>query len=347
LITATLGLFAIVIGPITFAFADNGTTVRVMTRNLHQGTSFEEALAATTPAQFVAAVTTIYNNIVATKPMERAKAVAREIARERPDLVGLQEATILRNGTAPASNVVSDQLQALLSELRRLGHHYETVAIMPGIDPEAPTTLGFDARVTYRTAIIARKAWSGSDLRLTNMQVQYFLVNRVFPTAVGIPFINTRGWASIDATVRGRSFRFVTTHLESSPPFATQLAQAGEMIQNAGNTTLPVIFVGDFNAAANASADPTFPTYQRFIDAGFTDAWKQKHPSLPGFTCCQAPNVLNTTSLLSQRIDLILYRGDISVEGIKLVGEKLSDRTPSLLWPSDHAGVVATLKIRH
>ena len=113
----------------------------IISKYCYQGTNFEEAVTATTPAEFIAAVTAIYNNIIATKPVERAKAIAREIARERPDLVGLQEADILRNGTAPASNVVSDQLQALLSELRRLGHHYEAIAILPGIDPEAPTTL--------------------------------------------------------------------------------------------------------------------------------------------------------------------------------------------------------------
>ena len=119
------------------------------------------------------------------------------------------------------------------------------------------------------------------------------------------------------------------------------------MIQNAGNTSLPVIFVGDFNVFADASSHATFPTYQRFINAGFVDAWKSKYPSLPGFTCCQAPDVLNTASLLSHRVDLVLLRGNIAVENIKVIGDTFGDRTPSLLWPSDHAGVVATLKIRN
>jgi hypothetical protein len=44
---------------------------------------------------------------------------------------------------------------------------------------------------------------------------------------------------------------------------------------------------------------------------------------------------------------LILYRGGFSVRDIKLVGEKPSDRTPSGLWPSDHAGVVASLRLWH
>ena len=68
---------------------------------------------------------------------------------------------ILRTGpstgpSAPATDVESDQLEALLGELRRLGQRYEAVAILPNLDVEAPTLLGFDARLTDRTVIIAR-----------------------------------------------------------------------------------------------------------------------------------------------------------------------------------------------
>jgi hypothetical protein len=84
-----------------------------------------------------------------------------------------------------------------------------------------------------------------------------------------------------------------------------------------------------------------------FINAGFSDAWKQRNPLLSGFTCCQAADLLNPNLALSSRIDLVLTRG-ISVEDIKLVGDQPSDRTPSdpPLWPSDHAGLLATLRIR-
>jgi hypothetical protein len=73
------------------------------------------------------------------------------------------------------------------------------------------------------------------------------------------------------------------------------------------------------------------------------------NPGSDGFTCCQAPDLLNPNSTLSYRIDLVLTRG-VSVENIKLVGDQPSDRTlfpPSdpPLWPSDHAGVLATLRI--
>ncbi len=328
----------------TVAIADDRDdgAVRIMTQNLYQGTNFTEVLSATTPAAFVGAVTTTFNNILNTKPLERAAAVAGEIARERPDLVGLQEAAIVRTGTAPATTVVVDQLQALLGELDKRGQRYEAVAIVPNVDVEAPSTLGFDVRVTVRTVIIARAG--SNDLKLSNLQVQSFLVNKSFGTAVG-SVINTRGWASVDVRLRGRSFRLATTHLEGASPFTIQQAQAKELIQSAGNTTLPVVFIGDFNIAANNGLDPTFPTYQLFINAGFTEAWPLKHAPDPGFTCCQNPDLLNPTSLLNTRIDLVLFRGAFAVTDIKRVGDSPSDRTPSGLWPSDHAGVVATLQV--
>jgi endonuclease/exonuclease/phosphatase family metal-dependent hydrolase len=344
-LAAALLTVAVVAGlSLPSAVADEAT-VRVMTRNMYQGSDFAAIFAATTPAQFVAAVTTVYNEIIASNPAERAAAMAKEIARERPDLVGLQEATILRNGGAIATNVVSDLTQLLLDKLDDMGRPYEVVAVMPGIDVQAPSTLGFNVRHTYRTVLIARAGF-GSNLELSNMQVQHFIANRVIPTAVGQSLVNTRGWASVDVRVRGRKFRFVTTHLENTPPFSTQQAQAAELLAAAANTTMPVIMVADFNTDAANSADPTFPTYQLLtVTGGFKDAWKEKFPSLSGFTCCQDDDLLNPTSLLSTRVDLILYRGDISVRDIKLVGHLPSDRTPSGLWPSDHAGVVAGLQL--
>ena len=336
-----LSLAALAAAPAAVRADDS--TVRVMTRNLYQGSNFAAIFAATTPAQFVAAVTQAYNEILASNRPERMAAVAREIARERPDLVGLQEAAILRSGDPIATTVVSDQTQLLLDKLDDLGRPYEVVAIMPGIDVQAPSALG-GVRHTYRTVLIARR---GLDLALTNMQVQHFLVNRVITAAIGLSFTDTRGWASVDVRLRGRWFRFVTTHLEPMPPFSTQQAQAAELLATAANTAMPVIMAADFNANASNSADPTFPTYQLLLSAGFKDAWKEKFPSLPGYTCCQDEDLLNPTSLLSTRVDLILYRGDISVRDIKLVGDKPSDRTPSGLWPSDHAGVVAGLRLRH
>jgi endonuclease/exonuclease/phosphatase family metal-dependent hydrolase len=158
-----------------------------------------------------------------------------------------------------------------------------------------------------------------------------------------MPLLNLRGWASVDVESDGRRFRFVTTHLEADHPGIRSL-QAMEMIASAGNTSLPLVFVGDFNASANPPIDPA---YGQFLAAGFVDAWTRKHPSRPGLTCCHLPDLSNPTSVgfFDQRIDLVLFRGDFRVEDIRVVGEEPGDRTRSGLWPSDHAGVIATLRI--
>ena len=325
-------------------------TVRVMTRNLYTGAQPDAVIAAPNFPALIGAAGQVYQAVVASKPAERAAAVAREIARHDVDLVGLQEAAILRTGPfqappnpatfVPASTVVSDELDLIVKELARIGERYEVVAVVPGFDAQLPTPFGFDARLTTRIAIIAR---ARSDLKLSNVQVQGYLTNGAFQTLGGV-LVDGRGWAAIDVETRGRRFRFATTHLDTQ--LAIQRSQAQDMINGAGNTDLPLIFVGDFNAVANSGLDPTFATYQRFINAGFVEAWPAKRHPDPGLTCCQAANLMNPTSQLTARVDLVLLKGDIEVIDIRRVGEQPGDRTPSGLWPSDHAGVIATLKIR-
>jgi hypothetical protein len=43
----------------------------------------------------------------------------------------------------------------------------------------------------------------------------------------------------------------------------------------------------------------------------------------------------------------VLYRGGFTVREAAVVGDQVENRTPSGFWPSDHAGVVATLKLPH
>jgi len=351
--TAPTWIVVILLGSLSFGSAvladddDQGeATVRVMTQNLFMGTDFPELVAARTLDEFVKAVTTTYNNVLATRPAERMAAIAREIARLKPDLVGLQEAVILRTGnTPPATDIVFDMLQILLDELDKLGQHYVAVTILTGLDAEAPSTLGFDVRFTVQDVILARTDRPAHALRLSNVQRQRYQAQLTFSTPIG-DVTNLAGWASVDVQGRGWGFRFVTTHLALAPNFdpTVPLAQAQELRETAGDTDLPVVFVGDFNSLASDRTNPTFETYQSFIDAGFVDAWRQTHDGDPGFTCCQSPDVSNAKSSLSVRIDLIFVRGRIDAVNTRLVGDKQADRTPSGLWPSDHAGVTATLQ---
>jgi len=85
-------------------------------------------------------------------------------------------------------------------------------------------------------------------------------------------------------------------------------------------------------------------TYGNLIEAGFEDAWSATHPGELGNTWGHDADLLNTTVNLTQRLDLVLFRSNLCALDADVVGDELSDRTPSGLWPSDHAGVVGTLR---
>ena len=116
----------------------------------------------------------------------------------------------------PATTVRSDLLQSLLDELAGLGHRYSAVAILPGLDAQAPSVLGFDVRITNQDAILVRTDLS-DEIEVSNLQIEQFGMKLALPTSVG-PITDPRGWAAIDVNARGSSFRFVTTHLDFVSP---------------------------------------------------------------------------------------------------------------------------------
>jgi len=82
------------------------------------------------------------------------------------------------------------------------------------------------------------------------------------------------------------------------------------------------------------------------MGAGFTAAWSATHLGELGNTWGHAPDLKNTTVNLTRRLDLVLFCGGLCAFDADIVGEELTDRTPSGLWPSDHAGIVATLGLQ-
>jgi hypothetical protein len=114
--------------------------------------------------------------------------------------------------------------------------------------------------------------------------------------------------------------------------------------------------MGDLNsdAAADPSSRTWTPTYGNLIDAGFLDVWATapKPSREDGVTCCQEDGDPARTP--DQRIDFVLLRtaqesGDAGHHRgwfrADIVGTKEADRTPSGLWPSDHAGIVASIRL--
>lgn len=357
--------------------ANNRKTVTVMTRNVYLGADLTPAILAVVggdPTEIVTAVSEVWGMVRFTDFPARAASLAGEIERAKPDLIGLQEAEVWRSQTPSdilegnpepnAEHVEYDFVQILLEALSERGLHYAVVARETGVDVEAPGFLSeadaaegliSDIRLTEHEVILARTDLKTSELKLSNPRSGHFVNNVEFPVGDGTLTV-LRGWASIDAKVRGKSFRFVTTHLEADSPDIRNL-QALEVIAGPANTTLPVVLVADANSNANGNSEGTLfdsAAYDLFIGHGFTDAWFEAHPGVLVSTCCNAPDLTNEEFPLSTddegRIDLVLYRGphDFSTLGADLFGTNPADKVSNglaLIWPSDHAGIAVRFQI--
>jgi len=329
--------------------ADCARVLTVMTYNVDEGTDLAPVLGATTLAELATAVADVYTEVQASNIPERAAGIARQIEATRPDLIGLQEVSAWRTGplgSPPATTVQFDALQSLLDELAKRNLSYAPIAISTNLDAEAPSALGFDVRLTDFDVVLARTDLSVSSLKILDVQKHLFNTNLTFTNPVLGTVTVPRGWISVDAKIRGKSFRFITTHLESFSPLV-QIAQANELTQGPANTELPVVFAADFNSDATSSDPIQSAAYRILLGAGFIDVWSKAHPSDPGFTWpLHGEDPFTPVSTPNQRIDLVLARGEFGVLGARLIGNnQLTDLTPSGLWPADHAGVVAILRI--
>ena len=116
-----------------------------------------------------------------------------------------------------------------------------------------------------------------------------------------------------------------------------QPLQAGDILAALSGSTEPQLVVGDFNADDLEQKEP-----REMIDAGFVDV--AAAVGADGATCCQAPDLSNSVSELSHRYDYIFERGFSSINSAFLIGTTHFEEVPPL-WPSDHAGLVATVDI--
>ena len=332
--------------------------ITVFDQNLYVGSEFTPVLALdpTDPnygMNLVMAVAQVYQTIIASDYPKRATVLAAEIAATQPDLVALQEVSLIRTqlpgdalfgGATPATDVQLDYLAILLAKLNRHGVHYAAVAIVTNLDMELPmptATPGVfaDVRLTDHDVILARVDLPPGHLRVGNAQAGNFQAALPLPSlGAAIP----RGWCAVDVATRGRTFRFINAHLEENVAAPIQAAQAQELLAGPANTLLPVIMVGDFNSDANGT-DGTL-TY-RLLTQTFVDAWIVTHPRDPGFTWGHDPLLADPSVEFIWRLDLVLFRSpQFQVLNMSRLSPRFQATPP--LWPSDHAGVVTRLRIR-
>jgi endonuclease/exonuclease/phosphatase family metal-dependent hydrolase len=318
-------------------------TLRVMTRNLYLGANLDAIVKAKSASEAFSAVEKGWAEVQANNFPLRARAIAREIAATRPDFVGFQELTLYRTQTpadftvTPATTVALDYARELRKALAARKLRYRFLGIRPETDAELPSgnPPTMDIRLTVRDGLLVR---IDKEIRIRRVRSgNYSTTTPLFGGFV----IAKRGWVLADATVAGRTFRVITTHLESFSD-ASQVAQGQELATGPAQTRLPTVLLGDLNSRADGTGTPT---HANLLAAGFQDAWSQSHPNDVGLTCCHGEDLRELGGPFYSRIDYILVRNGFRAVAAGIVGEDPSDRT-SGLWPSDHAGVWARLRLR-
>jgi endonuclease/exonuclease/phosphatase family metal-dependent hydrolase len=335
---------------ITLAFGLTGTAaakdkreLTVMSQNLYVGADVSGVFAATTPTAFLIAVAQTYGAVQFTNFPARAAAIASEIDAADADIVGLQEVTTWTS-SGPGAPPSYDFLAILQQKLADRGLSFSVAAsshnLAIGPIPLLLCSGAFGScLLSYedRNVILVNNHTAG--LQVSNPRSGRYDAQRVVQSLVG-PISLNHGWASIDGELDGKKFRFATTHLEIEDFAAIQEAQAREFLAGPAHAAGAVIAVGDFNSAADGS---TTSTYADLTTSWFTDAWAL-NPGDPGLSCCQNATLTNATSEAHSRVDLVLTHGAARALEAHLVGNSPFQAAPPL-WPSDHAGVVAAVRI--
>jgi endonuclease/exonuclease/phosphatase family metal-dependent hydrolase len=325
--------------------------ITVMTRNIYLGGDIARPIGAPDQAEFERRAGELWDEVRSTDFVgTRARLLAREVRRTRPDLIGLQEVALWRRGLdgvkdgaeTRARRVVYDFLKTLRRQLRRAGLRYSVGVKQQETDIEAPVDEGYDVRLTMFDVILVKRR---RDLRVTDRLGENYEATFEVPTPVGT-LTSTRGWAAVDVRYKGRRLRFVNTHLEAFSDDVRE-AQARELIAPGGplRGRRQLIVVGDFNSDPQGRESPS-PAFDILAGFDLVDTWPRRFGA--GFSCClEQSNARDTnTNGFDHRIDLILAKPRLRALRGQVVGDELRDRASNGLWPSDHAGVVTRLRLR-
>jgi endonuclease/exonuclease/phosphatase family metal-dependent hydrolase len=199
-----------------------------------------------------------------------------------------------------------------------------------------------EVRLQLRDAIIVRK---GAGVKIRNPQSgNYGHVVQLPLGALGtVPF--DRGWTSVQATVRGRSFHFLNTHLEDIETGTIREDQASELIgpgtPGAVNKT---VLVGDLNSdpSIDPGPDPVNDNpesniaFNRLAAAGYV-------PLQGSFNTWGHAEILNNPNdnTFTERIDWIMTNSP----SITMRSSRLVNAFAKGLWGSDHGGVLSVLNV--
>jgi endonuclease/exonuclease/phosphatase family metal-dependent hydrolase len=299
-------VFAAIIAPITAQAAQ--PTFTVMSRNIYLGADVGVALELI--PDMPAAAQFMWDQVNKNDFSKRSIALAAEIKSYKPDVIGIQEATIWyckKNAWSKKTEVFNftDQLLEALGGDYVIASKDGTSAFNPGysINPIPFLTMVKDPMRFQKLfgqdkaacgfqigdALAIKKELAGQVIKVGNSE--YENSYSIVPTLMTI----YRGYTWADIKIEDVPVRFISTHLESiwdenKVPNAAK--QATQLISDVKETNMPLVVIGDFNSdprdprpanAANPGLQPTASeecpagsskcsAYRLMIEAGFNDA---------------------------------------------------------------------------
>lgn len=241
--------------------------------------------------------------------------VARELRVLDPDIIGLQEASETRQRGNAAARLAA-----------QLGLHYVYAAANPRpfrnvrVNRLIASLLNFSEgpAIVSRFPIIA---WESLDLPRCKAYADSRLLLRA---ALQSP------WGALDV---------FSTHTLGDP---CQTGRVAQLVRNRRGP-LPSVLMGDFNASEDSMAVGAITRI-----GGFIDAFRTVNPSLPGPTVRQPIDA--ATPMVRRRVDYVFVCPGEEYGG-KVLSSRVVLNTPQhlpdggTLWPSDHYGVLAELKL--
>jgi endonuclease/exonuclease/phosphatase family metal-dependent hydrolase len=329
----------------------HGTTIAVETYNVNLGADLSLVFKAQTLPALVTAAGDALKDVAANDFPSRAVALAKVIARAHPDVIGLQEVATWRLSTTGKDGpwvTNLDYLDLLQRALVARGLPYTVVSKNESFTGVAPVSADYVTWAQYvdqnlilvRTSRLASLRPSGAN------QAKYVAkLSFTLPAPLGSLAV-TRGWASVDLKLGDQRVRFFDTHLEAYDDAvrATQATELTALVKAAG---APVLVVGDMNSRPVRCSDVPGYTeaYKIIAAAGLHEVWPAVHPRHPcaGFT---SDTDNRWPASLNHRIDHIFFSRAFTALDTWVVGNVPSVRTPSGLWPSDHASSVAVLALK-
>jgi len=394
---------ALLFVPVIPVHAEEPYRITVMSRNLYLGADVGVALELI--PNFPKAAQFMWDQVKKTDFATRAPKLARESAQDRPEIMGVQEATIwyCKKDLFSDKVEVFNFLDQFIAATKASGVGYSlatadgveafnpgySIAAIPYVtkvrDPEVFNPIfGQDTAscgFTIGDALLVRDDVKDRIIQVGN--TEYDATYSIVPTLMTI----YRGYTWADFKVQDSVVRLITTHLESiwdENKVPNSALQAQQLVADLKDAKMPIVIMGDFNAdyrdprpqgepnpGEQPVASETCPTpggakcnaYSTMIEAGFENA--SPDAKNPRYYTWGASALLNGPDKkraldakkfgnqygFTDRLDYIFTKNVYATVSSKIIGNVWPDGSgvwdcgKDKCFPSDHAGVVATIEL--